>query len=121
MNFSEKLFTGLGLGFQQGQHPGTVLFLMAGVQIGVLRLAGLNHLPKDFQQSLAQATQGTRMAFAFRAFLFVIDFGPGTNPHAALGPKMDRVTQNLVALVAHADSRFVWSGGGCRFRSRSPA
>ena len=40
------------------------------------------------------------MAFAFRAFLSVVNIGPGTNPEGALGPKMDGVAQNFVALVA---------------------
>ena len=77
-----------------------MLLLVTGVQIGVVRLVGLDHPPKDFQQALAQATQGARMAFAFRAFLSVVNFGPRTNPEGALGPKMDGVAQNFVALVA---------------------
>src|SRR5437867_13317781 len=77
-----------------------MLFLIAGVQIGVVRLAGLDHAPKDFQQALAQAAQGARMALAFGAFLSVVNFGPGTNPQATLCPKMDGVAQNFVALVA---------------------
>jgi hypothetical protein len=36
-----------------------MLLLIAGVQIGVARLAGWEHLTQDFQQSLAQASQGT--------------------------------------------------------------
>ena len=40
------------------------------------------------------------MAFAFGPLLFVIDFGPRTNPDAALGPQMDGMAQDFVALVA---------------------
>jgi RNA-directed DNA polymerase len=53
MIFSWGLFTGLGVRFQKGQHPGTMLLLVAGVEIGVVRLAGLDHPPEDFQQTLA--------------------------------------------------------------------
>src|SRR5258708_33643715 len=77
-----------------------MLLLVSGVQIGVVRLAGLDHPPNDFQEALSQAAQGARMAFAFRAFLSVVNFCPGTNPDAAVGPKMDSVAQHFVALVA---------------------
>ena len=40
------------------------------------------------------------MAFAFRAFLAVVNLGPRTNPEGALGPKMDGVAEHFVALVA---------------------
>ena len=76
------------------------MLLVAGVQVGVVRLAGLDHPPKDFQQALAQAAQGARMAFALRSFLSVVNFGPRTNPEGALSPKMDGVAQHFVALVA---------------------
>ena len=77
-----------------------MLLLVAGVQIGVVRLAGLDHPPNDFQQALAQTTQSAGMAFAFRAFLAIVNIGPGTNPEGALGPKMDGMAQHFVALVA---------------------
>ena len=74
------------------------------MQIGVIRLAGLNHPPKDFQPALSQAAQSARMAFAFRAFLAIVNFSPRTNPEGALGPKMDGVAQYFVALVADVNS-----------------
>ena len=80
-----------------------MLFLVAGVQIGIVGLTGLDHLPEDFQEPLAQAAQGAVVAFAFRPFLFVINFGPRADPHTALGPQMDGMAQHFVALVADAD------------------
>ena len=43
------------------------------------------------------------MAFAFRAFLPVVNLGPRTNPEGALGPKVDGVAENFVALVANVN------------------
>ena len=103
MIFSWKLFTDFGLGFYERQNPGTMLLLIAGMEIGVVGLAGLDHLPKDFQQSLAQTAQGASVAFAFRTLLPIVNFGPRANPHTALGPKMDGMAQDLVALVTDAD------------------
>ena len=77
-----------------------MLLLVAGVQIGVVRFPCLDHPPYDFQEALSQTAQCARMTFAFRPFLFVVNLGPRANPHAALGPKMDGVTQDFVALVA---------------------
>ena len=74
--------------------------MVAGVQIGIVRFSGLDHPPKDFQQALSQTAQGAGMAFAFRPFLSVIDLGPRANPPTALSPKMDRMAQDFVALVA---------------------
>jgi hypothetical protein len=81
-----------------------MLFLVAGVQIGVVGLAGLDHLPKDFEQPLAETTQGAGMTFAFGAFLSVVNLGPGADPQTALGPEMDGMAQNLVTLVTDADA-----------------
>lgn len=68
-----------------------MLLLVAGVQIGVVRLARLEHLPEDLQQALTQATQGAGVAFAFGPLLSVVNLGPGRDPQAALGPEMDGV------------------------------
>jgi len=100
MIFSWKLLTGFGLGFYERQYPGTMLLLVAGVQIGVVGRAGLDHLPNDFKQALAHTTQVTGMTFALGAFLSVVNPGPGRDPQAALSPEMDGVTRNFVALVA---------------------
>jgi hypothetical protein len=54
MIFSYELFTGFDVGFHQGQHPETTLLLVAGVQIGVVGLAGLDHLPKDAGAKIQQ-------------------------------------------------------------------
>src|SRR5258708_14731949 len=80
-----------------------MLLLVASVQVSIVGVAGLKHLPKYLQQPLAQAAQCASMAFAFSPFLPVVNFGPGANPHTALGPKMDCVAQDLVALIANAD------------------
>ena len=47
--FSRELFTALRGGFHKGQHPGSVLLLVASMQIGIVGLAGLSHPPEDFQ------------------------------------------------------------------------
>ena len=80
-----------------------MLFLVTGVQVGVVGLSGLDHPPNDFQPALAQATQSAGVAFAFRALLSVVNLSPGTNPEGALGPKMDGVAQHFVALVANVN------------------
>ena len=77
-----------------------MFFLVAGVQVGVVRLVGLDHSPQDFQQALAQAAQSAGMAFAFRAFLAVVNVRPRTNLGSTMSPKMDGVAQHFVALVA---------------------
>ena len=118
MTFSYGLLTGFGLGFHEGQHPGTMLHLVAGVQIGVIGLAGLEHLPKDFQEALSHTPQRARMTFAFGALLSVVNFGPRTNSQATLGPQMDGVAQNLIARAANmnpvnlAGLETDWSGAG---------
>jgi hypothetical protein len=55
-----------------------VLLLVTGVQVRIIGLVGLDHFPNDLQQSLAEATQGTGMAFAFGAFLPVVHLRPAT-------------------------------------------
>ena len=104
MFLSWELLTGLGVGFYKGQYPGAVLFLVSGVQIGIVGLAGLYHLPKDFQEPLSQTTQGASVAFALGTLLPVVDLGPGTSFEATTGPEMDGVAQDLVALVADSDA-----------------
>jgi len=99
----------LASGFIRANTQGTMLLLVAGVQIGVIGFAGLDHLPQDFQKPLTQTSQRTRMAFAFRALLSVVNFGPGTNPQAALGPKREGVAQHFVALGADVNP-VNWAG-----------
>ena len=77
---------------------------MAGMEVSIVGFAGLDHLPKVFEQALAQAAQGTGMAFAFITFLFVVNRGPGADLHAALGPEMDSMAQDFIALVADANA-----------------
>jgi hypothetical protein len=69
----------LGRGFHEFKNLGTVLLLVTGVEVGIVGLMGLDHFPNDFQQALAETTQGAGMTFAFRAFLPVINFRPRTD------------------------------------------
>ena len=77
--------------------------LVFGVQIGVVRGAGLDHFPKDFEQALAQAAQGAGVAHAVLAFLLVVGLRPGCGVAGAVGPEMDDVAQEFVALMADPD------------------
>ena len=63
-----------------------MLFLIPGVQVGIIGFAGLKHLPDDFEEPLAQAAQCAGVALAFGSFLPVVNFSPRADPHAALGP-----------------------------------
>ena len=56
--------------------------LIAGVQIGVVRAAGLLDLPKDLQPALSQTTEGAGMALASCAMGFVVGLGPRAFPPA---------------------------------------
>jgi hypothetical protein len=38
-----------------------VLLFVTGVQVGIVGLASLDHFPNDFEQALAEATQGTEI------------------------------------------------------------
>src|SRR5277367_4870844 len=95
-----------------------MLLLVASVEVGVIGFAGLKHFPKDFQKPLTQAAQGASVAFAFGAFLPVVDLGPRAHPNATLSPKMDGMAQDLVTLVADTDPMDLtrlktnWGGAG---------
>jgi len=77
--------------------------LVLGVEIGVVRAPGLEPAPKDFKQTLAEATQGAGVALSFLALLLVINLGPRTNGQAAGGPQMHGVPQHFVALKANTN------------------
>ena len=74
--------------------------LVFGVQIGVVWGPGLDHLPEDFNQALAQAAQGAGVAHAVQPFLPVVGLRPGCGVAGTVGPEMDGVAQEFVALVA---------------------
>jgi len=75
-----------------------MLLWVAGVQTGVVGLAGLDHFPKIFREPLAQTAQGVGVTFTLGPLLPVVDLGSGTNPEGALGPKMDNVSPHYNAL-----------------------
>ena len=80
-----------------------MLLLVTGVEVGIIGLVSLDHFPNDFQQALAEATQGAGMAFAFRAFLPVVNLRPRTSLRTALSPEMNGVAEDFVTLVADVD------------------
>src|SRR6185503_8135598 len=55
------------------------------------------HAEKDFEQSLAEASQRTGMAHALIAFLLVIRLTPGAGFAKAIRPQVNCVAQKFVA------------------------
>src|SRR5207245_2694256 len=92
---------------RQSNHPRTVLDLIAGMKGLVVRLAGLPHLPEDFQPALAEASQGGGVGQALGLFLLVICLGPSAHRAALVGPEMHGVAEILVAGTAEAGEAFL--------------
>ena len=60
----------------QFEDPGAVFELIAGMEFGVVAVAGLPHFPEDLEPALAEAAQRAGMGFAAGAKGLVIDRGP---------------------------------------------
>ena len=69
-----------GLSALDFEDPRAMLELVAGVQFGVVRRAGLPHFPEDFQPALAQASQRAGVTLSSRAQLVVVNSRPRTVP-----------------------------------------
>jgi hypothetical protein len=65
-----------------------VFELVAGMEFGVVALAGLPHFPEDLQPALAQASQGAGMGFAACTQRFVIELCPRRAFPGEVGPEM---------------------------------
>src|SRR6266508_2301668 len=103
--FSWELFADVRSGVgHEGQYPGAVFLLIAGVQLSIVRLALCEHAKEDFEQPLAQAAQRTGVAFAILAFLSVVGLAPGAGFAKAISPQVNGVTQKFIAGPAHFGS-----------------
>jgi len=74
------------------------------MQLGIVRPSVLEHPEENFEQSLSQAPQGTRMTHAPVTFLLVISLAPGAGFAERIGPQMNRVAQEFVAGLADTHS-----------------
>ena len=63
--------------------------LIAGMEVGVVAVAGLPHFPEDLEPALAEAAQGAGMGFAAGAKSLVVDLRPRRALPARVGPQMD--------------------------------
>ena len=96
-DFSYELCTGwLGIFLHQRDDPGAVLDLVARVEFGVVGLLVFNYAEKDFEQSLAQATQSTGMRHAFITLLLVIRLAPSAGMAETVSPQVNSVPHELV-------------------------
>ncbi len=80
-----------------------MFLLVAGVEFCILRLFILEHTEEDFEQSLSQTSQRTRMTHALVAFLLIVGRAPGAGFAKTIGPEMNGMAQELVARPPNAD------------------
>ena len=76
--------------------------LVAGVERFVVGLAGLPHLPEDFEPTLAQAAQRAGVTLAFGAMGLVVGLRPGAGFAAVIGPLVDGAAQSQIAAMPEA-------------------
>ena len=78
--------------------------LVPHVAFGIVAAVLLPHLPEDFEPADAQAAQGVGVAVAFFAFLLIVRLGPGALGATAIGPHVDRRSQDGIAGAAEDDA-----------------
>src|SRR5439155_13663473 len=78
-----------------------MLELVATVQIGIIHCPRLPHFPYDFQPSLAQATQCAGVTLSFCTQRGVVSRSPRTTVATQVGPEVQCVAKELVALATH--------------------
>ena len=74
------------LGRFELKNPGAVFGLVAGVESFVVGLAGLPHLPEDFEPALAHAAERAGVTLAFGAMGLGIRLSTGAAFGAVIGP-----------------------------------
>ena len=87
----------------EGDDPGAVGDLVAGMEGFIVGLAGLPHFPEDLEPSLSQATQGARMALPFVSMSLVILLRPRHLAPAKIGPEVNGLAQVFIAAAAEID------------------
>jgi hypothetical protein len=73
------------------------------MQVGIIRLFCLPHLPEDFEPALAQAAQSTGVTLASLAMSAVISLRPQAILAAQINPKMDGLTKVEIARATNRD------------------
>ena len=91
--------------------------LVAGMEFGVVAVAGLPHFPEDLEPALAQGAQRAGMGFAVGTQRLIVDRSPRRALPGEVGPKMDGGTQGLIAESAQID--FVDLPGLVAYRRRA--
>ena len=90
--------------------------LIAGMEFGVVALAGLPPFPEDLKPALAQAAQGASMGFAAGPKGLVIDRCSGRALPAKIRPQMHDGPQRLITVAAQSDdvnlAALIANGGG---------
>ena len=90
--------------------------LIAGMEIGVVALAGLPHFPEDLEPALAEAAQGASMGFAAGPKGLVIDGGPRRALPAKIRPQMHDGAERLITVEPQRDDvnlpALIANGGG---------
>ena len=74
-----------------------MLDLITRMELFIVGLFCLPHLPEDLQPPLPQAPQSASMALSFTTFLFVLDLSPGALRPAEIRPQVHGGTQMFVA------------------------
>ena len=91
--------------------------LALSVKGGIVRAVGLQHLPKDLEPTLTQCAQGACVTLSPTALIAVVGCCPRTRRSAEIGPKVDAISEQLVAVSAQVD--FVDLAGLITHRSGS--
>jgi hypothetical protein len=77
--------------------------LVLGMEVRLVGRSGLDHFPEDLEQALPQTAQRASVALALLPFVFVVDLCPRHNVPGAVGPKINGVAEDFVALVPQMD------------------
>ena len=77
--------------------------LALSVKVGIVRAVGLQHFPKDFEPTLTQSAQGACVTFSPTALFAIIGCCPRTGRSTQVGPKVDAIAKQLVAVTAQVD------------------
>ena len=90
--------------------------LIAGMEVGVVALAGLPHFPEDLEPALAEGSQDASMGFATGAKGLVIDRCPRRGLPAKIRPQMHDGAQRLITVATQSDdvnlAALIANGGG---------